>query len=351
MSKQITNKSLSAGKREKRAMIKGVAALAFAAGALLALGSTSAEALTLRLATDSGAPGSPTAASMEQWAELIEEGSNGEITVHIFYQNELGSQQEVFDLHVAGDVDLMINWPITSYDRRIGVIYTPYMVFTWEEALEAYRTGGWINSMLDGIYNDVGLKFFGAWPEGFNGVATRGKYALTPEDAGDLKVRVPPMFPQAETLEAMGYQTASIDWSEVFTSIETGVVDGDAANVVYWDYEYFRDTLDYYVRTKQAFVTGMISMNLMSWESLTDEQQQLVLGAAVQVMEDHFINGREIDEHYARLADESGMTYIEPDEEVIRALAATVREKVWPQMEQEVGAEIMDVVRANAAPL
>ena len=332
-------------------MMKGVYTLAFALGATLAFGTTSAEALTLRLATDSGAPGSPTAASMEQWADLIETNSNGEIEVQIFYQNELGSQQEVFDLHVAGDVDLMINWPITAYDRRIGLVYTPYMVFSWEEALEAYKPGGWINELMDGIYNDVGLKFFGAWPEGFNGVATRGKYALTIEDARDLKVRVPPMFPMAETLEAMGYQTASIDWSEVFTSIETGVVDGDAANVVYWDYEYFRDTLASYVRTKQAFITGIISINLMTWENLSDEHKQIVQDAAVKVMEDHFVNGREIDEHYARLAEESGMTYIEPDEETIRGLAKVVREKVWPLMEREIGAEIMDAVRANAAPL
>lgn len=332
-------------------MIKSLSTLAFTAAAVLALGTGSASAITFKLATDSGAPGSPTAASMEQWAELIEEGTNGEIEVDIFYQNELGSQQEVFDLHVAGDVDLMINWPITAYDRRIGVIYTPYMVFTWEEALEAYKPGGWINGMLDGIYQDVGLKFFGAWPEGFNGVATRGKYALTVEDAGDLKVRVPPMFPQAETLEAMGYQTASIDWSEVFTSIETGVVDGDAANVIYWDYEYFRDTLDYYVRTKQSFVTGMISMNLGSFESLSEEHQKVVQDAAVKVMEDHFVNGREIDEHYAALAEESGMEYIEPDEETIKELAKVVREKVWPLMEDQVGAEIMDVVQANASPL
>ena len=236
-------------------MMKGVYTLAFALGATLAFGTTSAEALTLRLATDSGAPGSPTAASMEQWADLIETNSNGEIEVQIFYQNELGSQQEVFDLHVAGDVDLMINWPITAYDRRIGLVYTPYMVFSWEEALEAYKPGGWINELMDGIYNDVGLKFFGAWPEGFNGVATWGKYALTIEDARDLKVWCPDV-PDGRDAGSHGLPDCLDRLERSLHSIETGVVDGDAANVVYWDYEYFRDTLDYYVRTKQAFITA-----------------------------------------------------------------------------------------------
>ena len=62
----------------------------------------------------------------------------------------------------------------------------------------------------------------------------------------------------------------------------------------------------------------------MTWENLSDEHKQIVQDAAVKVMEDHFVNGREIDEHYARLAEESGMTYIEPDEETIRGLAKVV---------------------------
>jgi len=318
--------------------------------ALLALPAAQAET-TLKLATDSGAKGSPSGNAMDRWAELIEAGTDGEIQVDVFYQNELGSQAEVFDLFVANEVQLMLNWPPTTYDERISVLYTPYMVFTWEEALEAYRPGGWINSMLDGIYNDLGLKFFGAWPEGFNGIASKGKYAMTPEEASDLKIRVPPYFPLAESVQAMGYQTASIDWSEVFTAIETGVVDGDGANIIYWDYEYFRDTLDYYNRTKQQFVTGILSMNLQAWEALTPEQQQVVQDGAVEIMEEGFVNARERDQMYVEKAKEAGMTYLEPSEEQLKALAKKVRAEVWPQLEERVGSEIVDTIRANASEL
>lgn len=306
---------------------------------------------TLKLATDSGAKGSPSGNAMDRWAKLIEEGTNGEVQVDVFYQNELGSQAEVFDLFVANEVQLTLNWPPTSYDERIGVLYAPYMVFNWEEALAAYRPGGWINDMLGGIYEDLGLKFFGAWPEGFNGVATKGKYAMTPEEASDLKVRVPPFFPMAETMQAMGYQTASIDWSEVFTAIQTGVVDGDAANIIYWDYEYFRDTLDYYNRTKQQFVTGILAMNREAWDSLTEKQQKVAQDAAVTVMEEGFVNARERDQMYVEKAKEAGMTYFEPNEKQLKALAEPVREEVWPLMEERFGSDIVDQIRENASQL
>ncbi len=306
---------------------------------------------TLKLATDSGAKGSPSGDAMDRWAALVEEGTSGELQVDVFYQNELGSQAEVFDLFVAGDVDMMLNWPITAYDERLGVLLTPYMVFSWEEALEAYKPGGWVNNMLGGIYADLGLTFFAPWPEGFNGIASKGKYAMSVEEAKDLKIRVPAMFPMAESVQALGYQTATIDWSEVFTAIQTGVVDGDGANIIYWDYEYFRDTLDYYNRTKQQFVTGILAMNSQSWDSMTPEQQEVMRDAAITVMEEGFENAEALDASYVVKAKEAGMTYVEPDDEQIRGMAKAVREKVWPLMEERIGSEIMDTIRANASEL
>src|SRR5690554_1550298 len=91
----------------------------------------SAMAETLRIATDSGAKGSDAGNAIEEWAKKIEEKTNGEIELDIFYQNELGGQQEVFDLLMMGEVDLMLNWPMTTYDSRVALIYTPYMFSSW----------------------------------------------------------------------------------------------------------------------------------------------------------------------------------------------------------------------------
>ena len=308
-----------------------------------------AQDVTLKLATDSGARGSAVGDAMEKWAQLIEEGTNGEVDVEIFYQNELGGQQEVFDLFMANDVNLMINWPMTSYDERISVLYTPYMFKGWEDALSAYGAGGWMNGLLDGIYADLGLKFFGAWPEGFNGVATKGGYASSIEDAAKYKIRVPPVTPMAETIEALGYQTATIDWGELFTASQTGVVDGDGANVIYWDYEYFRDTLDYYTRLGQQFNTGIISMNLEAWEALSPEHQEVIATSSQEIMKVGFEGAKALDHSYVEAAKAAGMEYIELPDETIAGFAAAVREKVWPVMEDKLGAEIMQTVRDNAS--
>lgn len=328
----------------------GKAAAAFALTSIMSF-TVTASPLKLKLATDSGAKGSPAGDAIETWARLIEENTRGtadEIEVDVFYQDELGDQKEVFDLLVVGEVDMMLNWPLTSYDKRMGLRNAPYLIMSWEQALDAYKPGGWLNNIYSDIHEDLGLKYFGAWPEGFAGVATRGRYATSIEDARGLKVRVPSNFPNPQTMQALGYQATAITWGEVYTSIQTGVVDGDAGNIIYWDYEYFRDVLDYYVRTRHTFVTGALSMNLESWEALSDKQKQVVADAARSVMEKQFVEARDRDQYYVQKAVESGMKYIEPTEEELRKMAKAAREQVWPLLDEEFGADIVTQVRNNA---
>ena len=326
-------------------MLKKILSIIFLSLTIFA-SSVSAKVL-LKFATDSGDRTSPSGIALASWAEAVKKGSNGEIDVKIFYQNELGGQLEVFDLFVAGEVDAMISWPSTSYDKRIGILNTPYMVTSWDEAFEAYKPGGWVNSVLNNVFNDIGLKYFGAWPEGFSGVATRGAYALDLNGASGIKVRTPPLFPFPQILQSMGYQTAAIDWGDVYTSIQTGVVDGDAGNVIYWDYEYFRDVLDYYVRTKHTFVTGNLLVNLKTYENLSDKHKKLIEDAAIATMQAQFKAAKADDDKYVDLAVKSGMKYFELTDAQIAPIAKKVRNEVWKQMEPDVGQDIMNLIRSQ----
>jgi TRAP-type C4-dicarboxylate transport system substrate-binding protein len=311
----------------------------------------SAAQVTLKLATADGSKGTPAGNAMEYWADLIHKQSNGDIKVNVYFQGELGGQQEVFDQFVMGDIDLMLSWPMTSYDKRISVLYTPYMVLSWEDAMAAYAPGGWLNKIVDSLFAELGLKFFGPWPEGFNGIATRGRYATTIEGAKGIKVRTPPAFPFAHVVQTLGYQTADIAWNELYTAIQTGVVDGDAANIIFWDYEYFRDVIEYYVHAKQQFMTANLVANLDRFNALSKDHQAIVADAAKKVMEKQFKEGRETDLAYRQKAIDHGIKYIPLSETEHAAAIEAVRKAVWPEMEKIVGKDLMDQIRQNASKM
>lgn len=302
---------------------------------------------TLVIATDSGAKGSEAGDAIEEWAKKIEGYTNGEVDLNIFYQNELGGQQEVFDLLMLGEIDLMLNWPMTSYDERISLIYTPYMFSTWSQALQAYDEDGWLNNALGNIYTDLGLTFLGAWPEGFNGIATKGGHAVTVEEAGAFTVRVPPVFPFTETVSALGYGTASIDWGELYSAIQMGVVDGDAANVIFYDYAYFGDLLTDYVHARQQFLTGILTANEASLKRLSPDHREAVERAAKEVMQTQFDAAKSADEGYVEKWKELGHNYVSLSDNELASLSSVVRDEIWPRMEAVLGDELMSLVKEN----
>ncbi len=300
------------------------------------------------MATEAGTKGTPLADSIDMWAALIEEATDGRIEVDVFYQGELGAPEEMFDSILRGNLDMSLAWPMTFYDPRVGAFNSPYMFFEWEDALAAYSPGGWLSEALDPVFTGMGLKFLGAYPEGFAGVATKGSYATTPEQAASIKVRSQPIFPFAQAMEALGYQIAIISWGEVYTAIQTGVVAGDSGNVIFWDQEYFGDIIDYFVWTKHLFSTGAVLMNLETLNSLDEEDQKIIIDAANQMVEAHFSEAEALDFKYRQEAIAKGIEFIELTPEELAANIEAVRATVWPQMEEKIGKVLMDKIRAGA---
>jgi TRAP-type C4-dicarboxylate transport system substrate-binding protein len=280
----------------------------------------------------------------------MKEKSNGRMKSRVFHQGELGSVGEVFDHMLKGNVDMVLSLPQTSYDKRIGLMNLPYLFFSWEQAAEGFGQDGWMTKVVDPIFNEMGVKHFGAYPFGFGGVATKGEYAENYEDAQkkNLKVRSIPGFPIPQTMQAMGYQSVPLDWNEVYTSIQTGVVDGDSGNIIYWDYQYFGDQIDYFVQTKHLFSYSSLMMNKETWDKMDEEDKNIVASAAAEVIQKQFNDAKAEDEKWIAAAQKDGIKYIEPSEEVLQSWIQPVRETVWGMAEEEYGKAFMQEIRENA---
>lgn len=301
------------------------------------------------LATEAGDQDSNLGKAIKSWSEKVAHKSDGRIKVNVFYQGQLGGPQEMFDQLVKGNIHMMLTWPHTSYNEKLGVVHLPYLVLGWDDAKKAYAQDGWLSNIVDPLFADMGLKYFGPYPEGFGGIATKGRYATSFEGAKGIKVRSQPVFPMPQTMQAMGFQAVPIDWAEVYTAIQTGVVDGDSSNVIFWDYEYFRDQLNYFVHSKHNFASNALLMNHDTWSELDAEDRKIIESAAQEVIAQQFEVAKKEDDYWIAKAQEAGIEYIVPSSEETLAWIERVRKDVWPKVETAVGKEIMDNIRSNAS--
>ncbi|WP_234252825.1 TRAP transporter substrate-binding protein DctP [Billgrantia aerodenitrificans] len=332
------------GMFDKSAISSIVVALTFSVASV-----ASADSLRLTMATESGDRDSTQGQAISRISELVEEKSDGRISINVFYQDEIGGPQELFDQLVRGNIDLMLTWPHTSYDERLGVLHLPYLSLGWDEALETYGRDGWLSEIIGPIFSDIGLEYLGPFPEGFGGIATRNTYATNYEDARGIRVRSQPIFPLPQTVRAMGFQAVPIDWSEVYTSIQTGVVDGDSSNVIFWPYTYFNDLLDYYVHSQHNFSFYAFLMNQDAWKALDDQDRAIISEAVEVIVNEQFESARDEDDKWIQKAQEDGMKYIVPSDQEMADWIERVRDQVWQEAEKSLGADVMDAVRANAA--
>ncbi len=320
--------------------------LAFSTGSIVSANEPPYE---FQFVCSAGDKDSPNGRSSRLFAERVAERSNGRIKINVFYQNELGGQNEIFDHLLKGNVHLMLEWPMTAYDQRLAIGFAPYLVLSWEDAFQAFSEDGWLTELMTPIFAENGLKFFGPYPVGFGGIATRGRYATNRADARGIKVRSQTIFPLPQTVQTMGFDAIPLDWSEVYTSIQTGVVDGDSGNVIYWAYEYFGDILDYYVHAKQIFTFNVLTMNRDAWMTMDAEHQAIVSEAARFIIDKHFIDARKEDEYWIKEAQANGMQYIVPSEAEMREWITEVRAEVWPLVAKTYGQEMMETIRQKAS--
>ncbi|MEM1361222.1 MAG: TRAP transporter substrate-binding protein [Pseudomonadota bacterium] len=199
----------------------------------LALGATvaSAETTTLRIQTHF----SPETLSGQMAAEFIEDVkamSNGEIEIEMFYASSVVKSAETFDAAATGILDCDMTGGAYQTGKNPAFQFTgdltggyanPYQQYAW-----LLHGGGY--EALNDLYNDYNMEFVGWWIPGPESLSsTRPIRGVA--DLEGWKFRSPPGV-VTMIFENLGASPIVMDFNEIFTALETGIIDGaDAANL------------------------------------------------------------------------------------------------------------------------
>ena len=179
-----------------------------------------------------------------------------------------------------------------------------------------------------------------AYPVYFGGISLN-RDAVNPGDpsqSNGIKVRVPGIKSFQLTGAALGYIPSPIPFSEAFTAIQTGVVDGVIGSGAEGYYASFRDVTKTYIPANTHFEVWYM---IISNESLgkLDTDDQATLKKAAEEFEATRWTVAEADQgkNEQKLADELGTKVITLSAEELEAMAAKIRAEVWPEVLQDVG--------------
>ncbi|MGG7564885.1 TRAP transporter substrate-binding protein [Rhodovulum sp. DZ06] len=253
------------------------ALLGAAAAVALTVGAASAADVTLRIQTHY-APETVSGKLAQQFVDDVETMSGGEIDIEMFFSSSVVKSVETFDAAATGILDCDMTGGAYQTGKNpafqfvgdiMGGYDTPYQQLSW-----LYQGGGF--EAADQLYRKYDMKLVGWWIYGQESLAST-KPIRGPEDLKDWKFRSPPGL-ETEIFANLGAKPIVMDFTEIFTALETGIIDGaDASGIAN------NVGLGLYDIAKHANYPGFHSMpsdhlacNANVWDGLSDKHKRII---------------------------------------------------------------------------
>ena len=333
--------------------LKQLAGAAAAAAIALTVAAGPAGATKLRLSHLS-----PPDSDMDVWANefarQVEEKTEGRVTVRIYPASQLGDWEEVFEQLTQGSVDMAIQSMSTKFDSRLALTWFPYTAVDYASAKEAWNTGGFLFNIINDLVKPQLIQVVAPYAFGLGGMAV-GTEVTDPKnpdaDHSNLKIRVWPsgVPTHKPTLERLGYNTTTMPWAELYTGVQTGVIDGMVGGVPENAVRDWKGVVKTWLQINDHFEINWLMASAMTLQRLPAEDLEIIMSIGKDLATQRFDAVEAADNAYLDQLRQDGVTVVTYTREEIDRLADAVRKDAWPLMKDEIGDELYQLISERLA--
>ena len=287
------------------------------------------------------------------WIDRIEEASDGRMQVE-FYAGDLLGDYTVQSQNVSvGKQDFFYSSPSSVNSERWNakqLAFTEYKA-DLDKLWELFGPGGWVYDFYaDVSENDCNWHVDALLLEGFTGMVSNVKFEPVPEGPQGLKCRIMASETWRLVAGALGFNAVTLPWGELHSGLMLGTVDCAFGSTGVDDYVMFADVVDYAILYNTHFGCIIHGMNKDLYDSLSLEDQGIIDQVSSEWARIVWGEWQEYeDAEWAKLrASGQYKEIIELTPEQWWACAEAVRPVVWPYLENIMGKQTMDKVRAGA---
>jgi TRAP-type transport system periplasmic protein len=204
------------------------------------------------------------------------------LEVKIYASNALGQEREVYEaIQLGAGADCIISGTaiLNNFSKRIGILD---LSFLWKDFDHVHRVlDGEVGDILATELEEQGFKVL-AWCDswGYRNVVTADKEISQPSDLEGLKIRTIQTPFNIAALNAMGVNATPMAFGEVYTSMQTGVLDGFEHNATVIKANKFYEVGKYMALTRHLFGPVAFVFSLKQWEQFSPQEQQVLQQAA-----------------------------------------------------------------------
>jgi len=252
----------------------------------------------------------------DYFAERVYEKSNGRIEIKVFPAGQLGDEKTVYQtLQMGGVIDIARGNTNSLGDFGVKKLTLFGLPFVFRDRDHLWNV---LNSDLGAEFlrepQETGTGMVGIFylDEGARHFFTKEDIVIeSVEDLNGLKLRVPTTELMTETIEALGAQSTPISFSELYSALQTGVVDGAEQPYSGYYSNKFYEVAPNYTLTGHTYSPSIVLMSETSWNELNEEDKEIIMEASKETEVWNRKNIERLDNELLKKIKDAGVNVIE----------------------------------------
>lgn len=277
------------------------------------------------------------------FADKVKAATSGAVDIQVFPAGQLGNLRDLYEGLKLGSVDITSSGP--DYTANIApVMVTAALYYSYQNDKHADRAfeGEFSTKLSEALAAQANMRIL-AWGElGWRSVFNTKRAIRTPDDFKGMKIRVPEAQLHLVPMRALGAAPSPIPYSEVYTSMQTGVVDGAEGTPAAVIQQKFNEVSKFFSLTRHLYNPIHVVISGSAYGKLSAPQQDAVTKAAVEVFRDQRMQSRKDNE--AGLKDIAGRGLPVNDDVDVNAIRKIV-EPTWAQLTKDLGPKGQELVK------
>ncbi len=286
-------------------------------------------AQTVLKAADVHPTGYPNVVAIESLGKKLDTATNGKFKLQMFPSGVLGGEKEMIEQTQVGAINILRTslGPLGTVVPDVNVFNMPF-VFRSEAHMRAVIDGAIGQELLDKITASPAKMVALGWMDGGSRSLYTKKIVRVPADLKGQKVRMMgnPLF--VDTMNAMGGNGIAMGYGEVFSALQTGVLDGAENNPPsMFTSNHYNAGTKYYAQTNHLIIPEIFVMSKVTWDKLSKDEQGLVKKFSKEAqLEQRGLWDKSVAEYSVKLK-AAGVEFVAVDQKLFYDATAPVRAK------------------------
>ena len=222
-----------------------------------------------------GEPGSLFAKSAEEYAKRANDNLGGKAKVVVFGSSQLGGDKELNQKLKLGTVDFALPSTVMSSESDLfGIFEMPYLVRDRKHMNAIEKEVFW--PRLAPEVEKKGLKVLAVWENGYRHITNNRHPIKVPGDLQGIKLRVPEGKWRVKMFQAYGANPSPMKFSEVFTALQTGVMDGQENPFSQIVSAKFQEVQKYISLTGHVYIPAYVTVGSKKWATLPADVRKVL---------------------------------------------------------------------------